>query len=125
MMLDAECRTEMEIAMLANEDFRGDTAWGTQRHWTGNCSWLQAVEGGFTFKAKCNDMQSFYTPKKLTWNLEIMVSNRNLLFQGTMFRFHVCFGGCIYYVTHFQVFFFKSTTFYIILLYLTTHFESF
>ena len=34
-------------------------------------------------------------PKKLTWNLEMMVSNRNLLFQGSIFRFHVCFWGCI------------------------------
>ena len=33
-------------------------------------------------------------PRKLTWNLEMMVSNRNLLFQGSIFRFHVCFGGC-------------------------------
>ncbi len=34
-------------------------------------------------------------PQKLTWNLEMMVSNRNLLFQGApIFRFHVCFGGC-------------------------------
>ncbi len=24
----------------------------------------------------------------------MMVSNRNLLFQGPIFRFHVCFGGC-------------------------------
>ena len=32
--------------------------------------------------------------QKLTWNLEMMVSNRNLLFQGSIFRFHVCFGGC-------------------------------
>ena len=30
-------------------------------------------------------------PQKLTWNLEMMVSNRNLLFQGSIFRFHVCF----------------------------------
>ena len=35
-------------------------------------------------------------PRKLTWNLEMMVSNRNLLFQGApIFRFPaVCFGGC-------------------------------
>ena len=33
-------------------------------------------------------------PQKLTWNLEMMVSNRDLLFQGSIFRFHVCFGGC-------------------------------
>ncbi len=26
----------------------------------------------------------------------MMVSNRNLLFQGSIFRFHVCFGECIY-----------------------------
>ena len=36
-----------------------------------------------------------YTPQKSTWNLEMMVSNRNLLFQGSIFRFHVCFGGCM------------------------------
>ena len=33
-------------------------------------------------------------PLKQTWNLEMMVSNRNLLFQGSIFRFHVCFWGC-------------------------------
>ena len=30
---------------------------------------------------------------EVTWNLEMMVSNRNLLFQGSIFRFHVCLGG--------------------------------
>ena len=34
-------------------------------------------------------------PPKITWNLEMMVSNRNLLFQGSIFRFHVCFWGCM------------------------------
>ena len=33
-------------------------------------------------------------PRNSTWNLEMMVSNRNLLFQGSIFRFHVCFGRC-------------------------------
>ena len=33
-------------------------------------------------------------PQKLTWNLEMMVSNRNLLFQRSIFRFHVNFWGC-------------------------------
>ena len=33
-------------------------------------------------------------PLKLTWNLKMMVSNRNLLFQGFIFRFHVSFPGC-------------------------------
>ena len=32
-------------------------------------------------------------PRKLTWNLKMMVSNRNLLFQGFIFRFHVSFPG--------------------------------
>ena len=31
--------------------------------------------------------------RKLTWNLKMMVSNRNLLFQGFIFRFHVKFRG--------------------------------
>ncbi len=34
--------------------------------------------------------------QKLTWNVEMMVSNRNPRFQGSIFRFHVCFGGCIW-----------------------------
>ena len=34
-------------------------------------------------------------PRKLTWNLKMMVFNRNLLFQGFIFRFHVSFWGCI------------------------------
>ena len=38
-------------------------------------------------------------PQKLTWNLEMMVSNRNLLFQGSIFRFHVCFGGCMFNIS--------------------------
>ena len=33
------------------------------------------------------------SPRKLTWNLKMMVSNRNL-FQGFIFRFHVSFPGC-------------------------------
>ena len=33
-------------------------------------------------------------PQKLTWNLKLMVSNRDLLFQGSVFRCHVSFLGC-------------------------------
>ncbi len=33
--------------------------------------------------------------RKMPGNLEMMVFNRNLLFQGSIFRFHVCFGWCI------------------------------
>ena len=34
------------------------------------------------------------TPRKLRWNLKMMVTKRNLLFQGFIFRFHVSFLGC-------------------------------
>ena len=34
-------------------------------------------------------------PGSLTWNLKMMVSIRNLLFQGLIFRFHVKFRGSI------------------------------
>ena len=43
-------------------------------------------------------------PQKLTWNLEMMVSNRNLLFQGAIFRFHVCFLGMYFLRTPTLVF---------------------
>ena len=33
-------------------------------------------------------------PQNLTWNLKMMVSKRNLRFQGLLFRFHVKFQGC-------------------------------
>ena len=33
-------------------------------------------------------------PRKLTWNLKMMVFNRKLLFQGFIFRFHVSFREC-------------------------------
>ena len=33
-------------------------------------------------------------PRNLTWNLKMMVSKRNLLFWGLLFRFHVKFRGC-------------------------------
>ena len=35
-------------------------------------------------------------PRKLTWNLKRMVSKRNLLFQGSVFRFHGSFQGSIW-----------------------------
>ena len=33
-------------------------------------------------------------PQSLTWNLKMMLSKRNLLFQGLIFRFHVKLQGC-------------------------------
>ena len=35
-----------------------------------------------------------YSPRNLTWNLKTMVSKRNILFRGLLFRFHVKFQGC-------------------------------
>ena len=32
--------------------------------------------------------------RNLTWNLKMMVSKRNILFRGRLFRFHVKFQGC-------------------------------
>ena len=42
------------------------------------------------------DFQPFLyvLPRNLTWNLKMMVSKRNHLFQGLLFRFHVKFQGC-------------------------------
>ena len=33
-------------------------------------------------------------PWSLTWNLKMMISKRNLLFRGLMYRFHVKLEGC-------------------------------
>ena len=41
----------------------------------------------------------WYTPpQSLTWNLKKMVSTRNLLFQGAIFRFRVNLQGCIPFI---------------------------
>ena len=37
--------------------------------------------------------ESLHT-QSLTWNLRMMVSKRNLLFQGLIFRFHIKLQGC-------------------------------
>jgi len=34
------------------------------------------------------------SPENLKWHLKMMVSKRNLLFQGLLFGFHVKFLGC-------------------------------
>ena len=39
-----------------------------------------------------------YTPQSFTWNLKKMVSTRNLLFQGAIFRFRVNLQGCIPFI---------------------------
>ena len=35
-----------------------------------------------------------FHPQRLTWNLKMMVSKRNLLFQQLILRFHVKLQGC-------------------------------
>ena len=77
---------------------RSGTAEGIQRshqHGTPCC----AVDGGAAGSTEGSNNQSGNPegihPRKLTWNLKMMVSNRNLLFQGFIFRFHVSFPGCI------------------------------
>ena len=41
--------------------------------------------------------------RKLTWNLKMMVSNRNLLFQVSIFGCHVSFRECIWSMFEFDV----------------------
>ena len=64
----------------------------------GQTTWLRWRSSRFSFRSfSCNFMDAFIfhlPPRKLTWNLKMMVSNRNLLFQGFIFRFHVRFLGC-------------------------------
>ena len=56
---------------------------GLQRRWT--------LEGQ---GAPLNKRNRGLLSRNLTWNLKMMVSKRNLLFQGLLFRFHVKFQGC-------------------------------
>ena len=46
--------------------------------------------------APLQDLKTHLLPRNLTWNLKMMVSKRNLLFQVLLFRFHVKFQGCIH-----------------------------
>ena len=66
--------------------------------------WKKKILHSRLFKKCLLCPNDFIPPRKLTWNLKMMVSNRNLLFQGFIFRFHVKFRGCII----FQTFFHKS-----------------
>ena len=66
--------------------------------------WLAATRP----RGSRKDVQSSVHPRKLTWNLKMMVFQRDLLFQGFIFRFHVSFGGCRFScIHHQQLFFFK------------------
>ena len=48
------------------------------------------------------DRRPILLPRNLTWNLKMMVSKRNLLFQGLLFRFHVKFQGCVWKIDTLQ-----------------------
>ena len=56
---------------------------------SGATLWLKKKQG------KKNGWMLFcLLPRILTWNLKMMVSKRNFLFWGPLFRFHVKFRGC-------------------------------
>ena len=56
---------------------------------------LEEKRGNFWVK-KTGPNGYLLHPWSLTWNLKMMLSKRNLLFQGLIFRFHVKLQGCIY-----------------------------
>ena len=64
--------SELEVQQLVEHGIREAGKWWRPWHWDKSCP----------------------LPKFFTWNLKMMVSNRNLLFQGLIFRFHVSFHGC-------------------------------
>ena len=41
--------------------------------------------------------KKYFHPPNLTWNLRMMVSERNLLFQGPYYRFHVRFQASFFF----------------------------
>ena len=72
---------------------------GTNRHSTKSQStlWTQISRGEKNRRNRMripNGKNNNLHPQSLTWNLKMMVFNRNLLFQGLIFRFHVSFRGC-------------------------------
>ena len=48
----------------------------------------------FCLGGEASQSQMNLLPRNLTWNLKMMVSKRNLLFQGLLFRFNVKFQAC-------------------------------
>ena len=55
---------------------------------------LRAQVGVHRWVGKGANDGEILLPRNLTWNLKMMVSKRNLLFQGLLFGFHVKFLGC-------------------------------
>ena len=61
-----------------------------------NCHFLSW--GGNVFPPQIHRIYVLLSPRKLRWNLKMMVSDRNLLFQGGIFRCHISFReGISYY----------------------------
>ena len=65
---------------------KGDDFWYTQ--WMQTTALARYYKKQTRFKKTPCDYEHLH-PQKLTWNLEMVISNRNLLFQGSIFRFHV------------------------------------
>ena len=55
-----------------------------------------AVEGKMMGRDPWDGGPLYIHSRKLTWNLKMMVSNRKLLFQVSIFGCHVSFRGCTY-----------------------------
>ena len=71
---------------------------GKQKHWTPPRSVLSQenmkVHRSYNstyrgYSPSCPFIRSCIHPQSLTWNLKMMVSNRDILFQWLIFRFHV------------------------------------
>ena len=52
------------------------------------------------FDSSCYVINVDVTPRKLTWNLKMLISIRTLPLQGFIFRFHVTFQGCSWYLLY-------------------------
>ena len=74
-------------------------------HWSS--SWLDFLGALMMIRGK------HVHPRKLTWNLKRMVSKRNLLLLGSIFRFPVSFRGCTLKMNeHLRWFFSEPVVFY-------------
>ena len=73
-------------------------------HWSS--SWLDFLGALMMIRGK------HVHPRKLTWNLKRMVSKRNLLLQGSIFRFHVSFRGCTLKMNEYLRWFFLNPLFF-------------
>ncbi len=71
-------------------------------HLTRRCH-FRALVGGKETLNRCICIYIYIHSRELTWNLKMMVSNRKLLFQVSIFGCHVSFRGCIYVCVYIYV----------------------